>query len=140
MSEARDKMVSVLRKVVIPKLREMGFRGSFPHFRRAGAKQLDLLTFQFSQWSSSFVVELGWCSASGHTMRDGTHYPPDRVRPCHLHRLRQRVRLGAESPDVTDHWFKFEPDKDRVRMDAALEVLSLLESQGERFWKEHIPY
>ncbi|MEX2174453.1 MAG: DUF4304 domain-containing protein [Pirellulaceae bacterium] len=37
----------------------MGFRGSFPHFRRVGGRRIDLLTFQFSMFGGQFVVEVG---------------------------------------------------------------------------------
>lgn len=62
MSEARKKMNEALKEIVVPILREKGFKGSFPHFRRVSGKYLDLLTFQFSQWGGQFVVEIGKCS------------------------------------------------------------------------------
>jgi len=64
MSEARDKLIAALKEIVLPTLRNMGFRGSFPHFRRERDEQLDLLTFQFSRWGGSFVVEIAYCPAS----------------------------------------------------------------------------
>lgn len=85
------------------------------------------------------MVELAWCPASGYTAHDGEHFPPDRVRTHHVH-FRQRLRLGSQPPNDADHWFTFEPDGEGVRMDAALEVLSLLGSQAERFWREHVPH
>lgn len=135
MSEARDKMVSALREVVVPTLRDMGFRGSFPHFRRERGDQLDLLVFQFSQWGGSFVVELGYCPASGYRSRTGNHYAPDRVRVHHLH-FQQRLRLGSV-PGVTDYWFQFEPDSPSIYTDTALAVLPLLQSRAEHFWQTH---
>ena len=43
-------MISALKAIVVTTLRDTGFSGSFPHFRRRRGEQLDLLTFQFSQW------------------------------------------------------------------------------------------
>ena len=138
MSESRDKMVSALREVVVPTLRDMGFRGSFPHFRRTRAEQIDLLVFQFSRWGGSFVVELGYCPATGYTSLSGQHYATDRVRVHHLH-IQQRVRLGSQRPEVFDHWFKFEPESDNIYTETATEVLPLLHSQAEHCWLTHEP-
>lgn len=138
MSGSRDKMVSALREVVLPTLRDMGFRGSFPNFRRARADQLDLLAFQFSRWGGSFVVELGYCPVSGYTSLSGEHYPPNRVQVHHLHH-QQRIRLGSRRPEVADYWFQFEPESERIYTQTAAEVLPLLHSQAEHFWLTHEP-
>ncbi len=54
MSASRDEMIAELKRVVVPVLRELGFRGSFPPFRRTGDTRVDLLLFQFS--AMSFVL------------------------------------------------------------------------------------
>jgi len=65
MSESRDKMMEALHRVVVPMLRDMGFTGSFPHFRRVHDTQIDVLTFQFNRWGGSFVVEVAFCEPVG---------------------------------------------------------------------------
>jgi hypothetical protein len=137
MSEARDKMVAALKEIVVPTLRDMGFRGSFPHFRRQRGEQLDLLTFQFSQWGGSFVVEIAHCPAAGYMLRTGETVSPNRARVHHQH-YRTRLRLGVRPrPNNRDHWFHFEPDSPTIYSDTALEVLPLLRSQAEHFWQKH---
>nr|WP_268888411.1 DUF4304 domain-containing protein [Heyndrickxia shackletonii] len=42
-------MISALKKIVVPELRERGFKGSFPHFRRIFENKIDLITFQFDK-------------------------------------------------------------------------------------------
>ncbi|GAA3899970.1 hypothetical protein GCM10022628_25710 [Anoxybacillus suryakundensis] len=32
----KDKMISALKKIVVPELKSRGFKGSFPHFRKQG--------------------------------------------------------------------------------------------------------
>ncbi|MEY8738422.1 DUF4304 domain-containing protein [Bacillales bacterium AN1005] len=54
----RKKMDNALKQVVIPTLREQGFKGSLPHFRRINENNIDLITFQFNKWGGSFIVEL----------------------------------------------------------------------------------
>jgi hypothetical protein len=137
MSEARNKMVSALKEIVVPTLRDMGFCGSFPHFRRQRDEQADLLTFQFSQWGGSFVVEIAYCPAAGYTLPAGEAVSPDRARVHHQH-YRSRLRLGVRPPpNNRDHWFRFEPEHSSVYTDAALEVLPLLRSQAEDYWHTH---
>jgi uncharacterized protein DUF4304 len=63
MSESRDKMIDALRRVIVPTLRNMGFTGSFPHFRRIRETRIDLLTFQFNRSGGSFVVEVALLTA-----------------------------------------------------------------------------
>lgn len=125
MSEARDKMIVALKEIVVPTLRDMGFRGSFPHFRRLRDEKIDLLTFQFSQWGGSFVVEIAHCPAVGYTLHTSETIAPDNVRVHHQH-YRSRLRLGVRPPpNNRDHWFKFEPDSSSIYSDTALEVLPL---------------
>ena len=137
MSEARDKMIAALKEMVVPTLRDLGFRGSFPHFRRQRDEQLDLLAFQFSQWGGSFVVEISYCSPAGCTLHTGEVMSPDRARVHHQH-PRNRLRLGVRPPpNNRDHWFQFEPDSDTIYTDTALEVLPLLRTQAEFYWQKH---
>jgi hypothetical protein len=50
MSAEREKMIVALyREHVVPVLRERGFLGSFPHFRRPTAASIHLLTFQLTR-------------------------------------------------------------------------------------------
>jgi hypothetical protein len=52
MSDDRSRMIAALQAHVVPELRRRGFKGSFPHFRRAAAQRIDLLTFQFDKWGA----------------------------------------------------------------------------------------
>ena len=58
MHPAREKMQSMLKANVVPKPRSMGFKGTFPHFRRVVDARAALITFQFNLSGGSFVVEL----------------------------------------------------------------------------------
>ena len=108
MSNSRDRMIAALRKVVVPVLRDMGFSGSFPHFRRIRDSQIDLLTFQFNRDGGSFVVEVAFWAPDGFTTHYEKHIPPNKVRAHDIH-PRQRLRLGSHPPEKADHWFYHEP-------------------------------
>ena len=50
----RREMDAAIKAVVVPALRAKGFAGSFPHFRRASARGMDLSRFS----SIVMVVDL----------------------------------------------------------------------------------
>jgi hypothetical protein len=85
MNESRDRMIAALKETVVPMLRDMGFSGSFPHFRRVREKQIDLLTFQFNRYGGSFVVEVAFCAPDGFMTHWGEHIPPNKVRAHDIH-------------------------------------------------------
>jgi hypothetical protein len=125
-SVSRDAMIEELKRTVVPVLRDLGFRGSFPHFRRSGDKQIDLLTFQFASGGGRFVVEVGKFPADGYELA-GAHLSPEKVKMRHLLR---RLRLGAKGVN-DDHWFDFE-DGDYAR--AAEAVVPYVRGQAARWW------
>jgi hypothetical protein len=135
MSEQRDKMITTLKTIVIPSLRTKGFSGSFPHFRRIRAEQIDLLTFQFSMFGPQFCVNLHACPPAGYTNHSGKHTPPNKVTVTHIGGTLP-LRLGSTPPKQADNWFSCEGTDDQVYTDAALEVLSLINTQAEEFWLE----
>lgn len=126
-------MIGALKEVVIPKLKSMGFSGSFPHFRRPREGKIDLITFQFSRWGGSFVVEVASCAAGGVTMTWGDHVPPKKVT---AHHISYRLRLGSKPPRKADHRFDFESATygDRIYLMAAEEVVEHL-PLAERYWE-----
>lgn len=63
--ERRIEMNEVIKAIVVPFLREQGFKGSVPHFRRIKDDRINLLTFQFGLSASQFVVEISNCSPKG---------------------------------------------------------------------------
>ena len=138
MSDSRDRMIAALREMVVPVLRDMGFSGSFPDFRRIRDSQIDLLTFQFNRYGGSFVVEIAFCAPDGFTTHWGKHIPPNEVQARDIHPT-QRLRLGSHPPDKADHWFYYEPERAGVYTDTAVELLPLLRSEADRFWQTHQP-
>lgn len=132
-------METALRGIVVAHLRERGFAGSFPHFRRLQATRIDLVTFQFYSSGGSFVVELATCPSAGVVHPWGQVVPPNKVT---AHDVPSRHRLGSQDHD--DHWFVFgkrnhedghevlAPDSHYVAV--ADEVRRLLADEGEAYW------
>jgi hypothetical protein len=63
----RDDMVLSLKQLFVPALRERGFKGSLPHFRRPLGNRIDRLTVQFDKWGGGFVIEISNCAPEGIT-------------------------------------------------------------------------
>ncbi len=142
---ARAALESALRESVIPDLRERGFRGSFPHFRRLLPTRIDLLTFQFYSSGGSFVVEIAQCGADGAKLSWKTVAPEKSTAIDVLPRL----RLGSDPANRRhDHWFVFgkrnyEAGHEHVEPPAhyqqiASRVKELVGTQGETYWQRNV--
>lgn len=102
MSIKRDKMIGSLKNIVIPSLRERGFEGTFPHFRRITDKKIDILTFQFDKYGGGFIIEVAVCSPEGYTHHWGEKISPNKVTAYDLP-LKNRQRIGDRN-----NWFRYD--------------------------------
>lgn len=136
MSDERDRMIEALKEYVVPVLRQRGFAGSFPHFRRLTESTIHLLTFQFDKWGGGFIIEIATCPPDGFTTHWGKHIPPTQVRAWDIN---HRLRLGASDEKSDGHWFRYDKRGLSLSGDlfecAALDVLPYLDSQAESWWK-----
>ena len=122
-------MDDALKKYVLPALRERGFKGSFPHFRRLLQDRVDLLTIQYDKNGGGFIVEISVCGVEGVTTHRGKHVPAAKVTAWDLH-PNQRLRLKLREGAGTDAWFRFENGKYRA---VAEQVLSRL-AYADKYW------
>ena len=65
MTENRKIMLSALKEHVFPKLKEAGFTGKYPHFRRKREDRVDLISFQSNKYGGSFTVEISTAFLNG---------------------------------------------------------------------------
>ena len=135
---AQDRMLSALKEFVVPKLREEGFRGSFPHFRCKRQQQWNIVTFQIERHNGWLAVNVGYCDEAGFTDLGGKHVSGEKARADELPH-NQWMRLGFQPPKIADHWFKYESEELAVCDGIASTILSLLQSQAEPFWRAHQP-
>jgi hypothetical protein len=135
-SDQHVKMVMALQQIVVPKLRERGFKGSFPHFRRMTRDKIDLLTFQFDKWGGGFVIEISKCPPNGTTTHWGEHIPPNKVKVWNMHPS-QRTRLQPKKSSSTADWFRYDNTKSQedVFKKVARDVLPFLDI-AERWWQD----
>lgn len=145
MHHARQKMQQAIKSIVTPRLRELGFKGSLPHFRRLANDSADLLTVQFNLSGGSCVVELAACTSA----EIAAHWRADlELKNVTAHDMNVRRRLGS-SAQGRDRWFVYgkknsEPNHEQVLPDAdyergALAVVALLKTQAQAWWEaEHV--
>ncbi len=78
--EIRKEMDAALKAEVVPLLRAIDFKGSYPHFRRTAMDRIDVIGFQFSQWGPQLYVEVAVAPLDGVTLSDGKHFPPEKIK------------------------------------------------------------
>ncbi|WNS79545.1 DUF4304 domain-containing protein [Domibacillus sp. DTU_2020_1001157_1_SI_ALB_TIR_016] len=131
MSLERDAMIKSLKEIVIPVLRELRFKGSFPHFYRKLEERADLLMFQFSMWGEALYVEISKCPSEGHVDRSGKHIPLNKVKVYDVDvfdgdGLPYRIRIGKEEKGM------FEFNKDNT--DKISWLIRNALSEAEEWW------
>ncbi len=87
----RQEMDGALKRYAVPLLREIGFKGSYPHYRRLLPERVDTIGFQFSQWGPQFYIEIGVADSNGFALPDGTYYA---ARTLKYYQCPVRVRIG----------------------------------------------
>ncbi len=95
-------MDAAIKSLVLPRLRQLGFKGSLPHLHRLRNGACDYLTFQFLSAGGAFTVELARGHEAGLSFH-GRHIPVAKVNTTYLH---PRHRLGA-SLSGGDRWYHF---------------------------------
>lgn len=106
----REDMEAALKRVVVPVLRERGFTGSWPHFRRLH-DDVDLVTFQFDRNGGGFVIEIAKGKLAGFTTHWGKHIPAEKLTAWDLH-PDDRKRLKPRTGSGTDSWFRYDGGQD----------------------------
>ena len=128
-------MIRALKAIVVRHLREAGFTGTFPHFRRLGPDRTDLLTVFFDKSGGGFAVEIARAPAGPVVTTDyGETVDARKLTAWHMIR---RLRLGARD-EGGHHWFRYDRWRPFRRGDVyeetARRVLPFLERQAERWW------
>jgi hypothetical protein len=134
MSDLRQAIEEEIKGLVLPALRASGFKGSFPHYRRAVRGGIDLLTFQFDRHGGGFVVEIARCPGDGITTPWGKRVLPNKVTAWDLH-PEMRYRIQPRSGGGTESWFRY--DRGNVKQ-AAKQLLENLPS-AEMWWQNSSP-
>ena len=136
MKFTRDDMLASLKATVVPHLREIGFKGSMPHFYRERTNHVDLLTFQFSQWGGQFVAEASFVDSSRQNIHPvHKQAPPQKMR---VSSTGSRHRIGKDT-FKRDPWLVYDQpsSKDITGTPDELSQLlvSLIDREGVTWWE-----
>ena len=135
MNERRRELQEMLKTLSVPLLRELGFKGSFPHFYRPVGEHVDLLMFQFRLDGSSFIVEISYADPE----RKNVYFRPETpLKRLQVPSTTQRHRLGQRSGgDGT--WFELEHGplmtQSRHFKKIALKVNDLIVREAQPWWE-----
>ena len=99
----RNEMDQAIKSLILPRLREMGFKGSLPHLHRPRNGACDFLTIQFLSVGGAFTIEIARASKDG-LLFHGRHIPVTKLNSTYL---QPRHRLGAPLSGG-DHWYRFD--------------------------------
>ena len=102
-------MMTAFKSRFIPALRERGFVGAFPHFRRTLAGRVDYLMVQFYSVGGSFIVELGRTGPDGFTEGPWAALPIEKITAAHLADRRRLTPRDLHGGWHGPEWFVFGP-------------------------------
>lgn len=121
-------MKQALHRIVGSDLKQHGFRGAMPHYRRVLSGRTDVVSFTFSRFANSFCVSVATFPTTDIAAKvdalDGT-------------------RLGnVLYPEGVDgHWFEFADDESGDELNAAFvdslayDALAFIYRDGFEFWE-----
>lgn len=134
----RAEMINNLNKIVIPALRQLNFKGSFPHFRRMTQERINLLTFQFDKHGGGFVIEIA--NTKNEPFKMSTQeIEPNRLT-CHMVSNRMRIQpiMHENGDSSTDDWFRYDKkhlfELGNIYKKICKDVLSKLDIADD-YWK-----
>jgi hypothetical protein len=100
--ENREIMLSALKEHTFPLLKEQGFTGKHPNFRRKLDNYIELISFQTNKWGGSFTIEVSAIfpnsQKNNYTLYDGVPEETFGVEATN-----RRYRL----PGMYDGWFYY---------------------------------
>ena len=107
-SSTRDEMIKNLNAIVVPALRQLNFKGSFPHFRRLTLDRINLLTFQFDRYGGGFVIEIANTKNETFEM-SGQKIEPNKLT-AHMVNKRMRIQpiMHENGDSSTEDWFRYD--------------------------------
>ncbi len=107
-------MRAALNRTVLRALRDAGFAGTHPHYRRTspGGRAMDLVSFQTDKWGGGFLIETASCPAKDIRDWAGQRVSPRSVTAQHIS-ARRRLPKSITRRD----WYRYDDAGDSVRFE-----------------------
>jgi len=137
MSKTRIDMLESLKRITVPVIRTLGFKGSGQNFHRIRDGHVDLLTFQFSVFPGRLIAEISYVTAEKKNIAPAQALVP--VAKLRVPMAGRRLRLGRGIKN-TDPWFVYcnpmGSDEILESTDSIATTFSnLIETEGEQWWR-----
>lgn len=131
--ERRKRIDEALKEITVPYLRNIGFTGTYPHFRRIKNDRINLLTFQHFRSDPKFVVEIANCPVAGLVYQEIVEVAPNRIT---AHDMNLRFRLGSKKykTDPSFDYSETYSNHDIFKM-RANEIIELW-GEAEEWWEK----
>ncbi len=133
MGKDHDMMRHTIKEIIVPFLRSIEFKGSFPNFKRISKDKADFINFQFSQFGKKFAINIAICSPNGVTSANGTKISIEKVKIRNIY-YPNNIRL-CETEKVKDYWFDYE-DGDYYKV--AKEAETMIKKTAISWWDSKI--
>lgn len=104
----RQQMIITIKEKIVPVLREIGFKGSFPHFRRFKENKIDLITFQFDRNGGGFVIEIATAENEPYKMSYGEIIEEKKLTANHLDNRTRIHPKGLLKNSCVEDWFRYD--------------------------------
>jgi hypothetical protein len=109
-TEHRARMDAALKSRFVPAIRERGFVGSLPHFRRPSAARVDYLNVQFYSSGGGFTINLGRTGPDGFVDGPWKDLPVKQIEVGHIFGDRRRITpRDAQGGWHGGEWWEFGP-------------------------------
>lgn len=138
-SNNKKEMIKSLNLIVVPVLRDLGFTGSFPHFRRNIDDRLNFITFQFDRSGGGFVIEIANCPVNGVNIPFIKDIKPNKLTAHHLNKRKRIQSNMVTTSSLTEDWFRYDREYlfgfRSIYKKVSKDVLSKL-TIAEDYWKQ----
>lgn len=130
----RNKMIEAFHLHLTPVLKERGFTGRFPDYRRISTEAVHLLSVHFARHKPAYAMEIACAPLTGLNVA-GHMVAAEELTAWHVLGP-ARFRIG---PDAPDQWFTYKAPLFSVGnwyRRASLAAVPYIDSQAELWWKE----
>ena len=126
-------MAKALKIFVVPKIKALGFSGTFPHFRRAMNDKFEFLSFQFNRHGGSFILECGFAKVAD-LPEFAKDFPFEKLN-YGLAPAKNRIRIKPDGIDQEDFWFAYDSFAEENQFDELAKSVSVLLPKIEKFFR-----
>ena len=128
--QSREEMERAIKHIAIPRFRQSGFRGTYPHFFREADGHVDLFCFFYDRVGASFWVEVAYANPErDNVLPLARDIAVAKLRTYHTMHSENRWRLGRTA-------FAVKPfiESPLPALETSQRIVELLNVEAEPWW------